>query len=287
DVYSARFEATAQRIAHRECAPRAYDPNLVGYFSDNELRWGPDWRGKQNMLAMYLGLPSTSPGRQRAINFLRKKYSGRIELLNRAWDVHATRFADVPSEAATNAYRADNLEFLGKVAQRYFQVCARAIHAADPNHLYLGAKFAGLPPDPVLRASHLADVVSVDIYAFDPRPAVKHIFQLARRPVLVAEFAFRAEDSGLPNTQGAGPKVPDQAARARAYTNFVTRLESLPEAVGYHWFEWCDEPRQGRFDGENSNYGLVRINDRPYASFVRAVNAANRQAISVHRALMK
>ncbi len=80
DVYSARFEATAQRIAHRECAPRAYDPNLVGYFSDNELRWGPDWRGKQNMLAMYLGLPSTSPGRQRAINFLRKKYSGRIEL---------------------------------------------------------------------------------------------------------------------------------------------------------------------------------------------------------------
>ena len=285
DVYSPRFKATARKIAQAECAPRSHDPELIGYFSDNELRWGPDWRGKQNMLAMYLNLPSNSPGRQRAINFLKKKYSGRIQKLNQAWGVHATSFADVPSEARTEAFRADNSEFLGKVARRYFQVCAQAIHAADPNHLYLGAKFAGTPPDPVLRASHSADVVSVDIYRFDPRPIVEHIYKLAQRPILVAEFAFRAEDSGLPNTRGAGPKVPDQAARGRAYANYVQWLESLPEAVGYHWFEWCDEPQQGRFDGENSNYGLVNIHDQPYTEFVRAVAAANREAMAVHDSL--
>jgi agarase len=99
----------------------------------------------------------------------------------------------------------------------------------------------------------------------------------------VGEFAFRAENSGLPNTQGAGPKVPDQAARAKAYADYVTRLESLPEAVGYHWFEWVDEPKEGRFDGENSNYGLVDIHDRPFLEFVVAVKKANDAAWDAHK----
>ena len=286
DVYSSRFERTAREIAKTECAPRAHDPYLLGYFSDNELRWGPDWRGKQNMLAMYLNLPLSSPGRERAIDFLRRRYS-TVRALNRAWGVHAASFMSIPSQASTQAYRSDNAEFLGMVSERYFQVCARAIHQADPNHLYLGAKFAGLPPEPVLRASRFADVVSVDIYEFDPRPVVRRIFEAAHRPVLVAEFAFRAENSGLPNTQGAGPKVPDQAARGRAYRNYVTLLEGLPEVVGYHWFEWCDEPKQGRFDGENSNYGLVNIHDQAYRQFVTAAKVANHDALIAHESLMK
>lgn len=287
DVYSPRFAQMAQEIAKKECAPRAHDPNLLGYFSDNELRWGPDWRGKQNMLTMYLNLPATAPGRQHAIAFLKKKYSGHIQQLNQAWGVHAASFDSIPSQGTTKAFQADNLQFLGMVARRYFEICAHAIHAADPNHLYLGAKFAGLPPDPVLRAASAADVVSVDVYSFDPRPVVEHIAKLSGRPVMVAEFAFRAENSGLPNTQGAGPKVPNQTARGRAYKTFVTELESLPAAVGYQWFEWCDEPKQGRFDGEDSNYGLVNISDQPYVKFVTAVTAANREAIAVHQKLMQ
>lgn len=287
DVFAPQFETMAGKIAEKECAPRAQDPFLLGYFSNNELRWGPDWRGKQNMLTMYLNLPSTAPGRKHAITFLKEKYSDSIQQLNQAWEVHGTSFDDVPSEATTNASQADNSEFLGIVARRYFEVCAHAIHSEDPNHLYLGAKFAGMPPDPVLQASRVADVVSVDIYSFDPRPIVEHIYAVTHRPILVAEFAFRAENSGLLNTQGAGPKVPDQMARAQAYKNFVTQLESLPAAVGYQWFEWCDQPRQGRFDGENSNYGLVNIEDQPYSRFVNEVTVANREAISVHRELMK
>jgi agarase len=286
DVFDPRFENTARAIAAKECAPRAKDPYLLGYFSDNELRWGPHWRDKQNMLSMYLNLPSTAQGRQHAIAFLKEKYLS-IQQLNQAWGVHATSLDDVPAAATTAAFQRDNSQFLGMVAERYFRVCADAIRAADPNHLYLGAKFAGMPPDPVLRASHIADVVSVDTYDFDPRKAVEHIYGLAQRPILVAEFAFRAENSGLPNTQGAGPKVPDQAARARAYKNFVTDLESSPAAVGYQWFEWCDEPKQGRFDGENSNYGLVNIEDQPYTEFVTEVKAANQEAISTHHKLME
>jgi hypothetical protein len=283
DVYAPRFESTARQIADEECRPRAQERFLVGYFSDNELRWGPDWRGKETMLEMYLKLPSDAMGRQRAVEFLRRRYGDDIGKLNHAWEVEAKDFAAIPLPGKTDAYRADAEQFLTGVAERYFHICAQAIHGADSHHLYLGARFAGKEPDVVFRAARFADVASINTYSFDPRPLAERLYKLAGKPVLITEFAFRAQDSGLPNTQGAGPKVPNQDARAQAYTDYVTRLESLPGAIGYHWFQWSDEPKEGRFDGENSNYGLVSINDKPYAEFLAAVKAANAAAIAAHK----
>jgi agarase len=282
DVYDPRFEDAALEIARREATPRARDPMLVGYFSDNELWWGPDWRRRDTMLAAYLSFPREAPGRQRAVDFLRQRY-GTVQRLNHAWHVAAPDFSRVPPKADAPAYRADADAFLELVAIRYFTVSAAVIRSADPNHLYLGARFAGEPPDPVLRAARAADVVSINLYDRDPRRAVAHVFALAARPVLVSEFSFRALDSGLPNTIGAGPWVFTQQGRARAYVTYVARLVSVPQAIGYHWFRWADEPREGRADGENSNYGLVNLKDAPYALFVDTVTAANQAAVEVHR----
>lgn len=283
DVFDSKFDAAAREVAEKSCAPRRNDPNLIGYFSDNELRWGPDWRGKETMLEMYLKLPEGSAGRRAAVEFLRHEYANDLARLNLAWGTNSSSFDGLEAPGTTDAYKQDSELFLERVAARYFSVCAEAIHNADPNHLYLGARFAGRVSDAVLKGARAADVVSVNIYDFDPRPLVEHMYQIAQKPVLITEFAFRAEDSGLPNTRGAGPKVPDQRARAKAYADYVTRLETLPEAVGYHWFEWVDEPKEGRFDGENSNYGLVDINDKPYGEFVEAVKQANQAAVEVHK----
>jgi hypothetical protein len=286
DVYDPRFETTALEIARREAVPRARDPMLVGYFSDNELWWGPDWRRRDTVLAAYLAFPPDAPGKRRAIDFLRLRY-GTLQRLNHAWHVAALDFSSVPPRANTPAYRADADAFLELVAARYFTVSAAVIHAADPHHLYLGARFAGITPDPVLRGARLADAVSINLYDRDPRRVISHVFAVTGRPVLVSEFSFRALDSGLPNTIGAGPWVFTQGSRARAYVSYVTRLESLPEAIGYHWFRWADEPREGRGDGENSNYGLVSVIETPYSPFVHAVAAANQAAIEVHRGATK
>jgi agarase len=287
DVYDPRFEEAARQIAVQLCAPRAHDRFLIGYFSDNELRWEPDWRGKETLLDVYLTFPAAAPGRQQAVDFLRRRYRGDIRKLNLAWDIGAKDFDNLPALGKTNAYWADAEGFLEMVATRYFQVCAQAIHSADPNHLYLGARFAGRVPEPILKAARAADVVSVSVYEFDPRPLVKRGFEVTGKPVLVTEFAFRAEDSGLPNTRGAGPRVPDQRTRAKAYHDYINRLMSLPEVVGYHWFKWADQPKEGRFDGENSNYGLVNIRDEPYQEFIEEVKRANQAAFEVHRNLGK
>ena len=45
--------------------------------------------------------------------------------------------------------------------------------------------------------------------------------------------------------------------------------------VGYHWFEYRDEPKEGRFDGENSNYGVVKIDFSPWDVLTARMTAVN------------
>jgi hypothetical protein len=46
-----------------------------------------------------------------------------------------------------------------------------------------------------------------------------------------------------------------------------------------------DEPHAGRAgDGENGNYGLVNIEDAPYAEFIARVQAVNRRVWDLHAA---
>ena len=75
--------------------------------------------------------------------------------------------------------------------------------------------------------------------------------------VLLVNSLSVAPIPGLPNTNGAGPLVPTQAERAAAYRRYVAVALSQPTIVGFHWFEHADQPAEGRFDGENSNFGIV------------------------------
>jgi len=96
--------------------------------------------------------------------------------------------------------------------------------------------------------------------------------------MLISEFGYRAADSGLPNTYPPTfPILARQADRADAYERYMRRVLERPYMVGAHWFEYADEPAEGRFDGENDNWGIVNIEDVEYAELaarMRAVNGA-------------
>ncbi len=62
DVFDPQFEDAARKIGQEQCAARAKSRFLVGYFSDNELRWGLDWRGKETMLTMLTCGTRGNPG---------------------------------------------------------------------------------------------------------------------------------------------------------------------------------------------------------------------------------
>lgn len=261
DFFSQPFRETIREVCRKECQSRRNDPYVLGYFTDNELAWAADWRSKKSLLARYLEMPEKSAGRRAAQGFLAKR--GReVEQID----------------------RTDEEEFLLQAAGEYFRACAEAIRAADPNHLVLGCRLAGYAPDPVVRAmkGHV-DVVSFNHYGDSPpSQTLLRLYKMTGAPVMITEFSFKAKDSGLPNTKGAGRALETQKDRADHFEHYVKALAALPYCLGFHWFEHCDEPKEGRFDGENSNYGLVRINDEPWEELTERMKAVNPTLEAIH-----
>ena len=262
DWFSPDFEARAKTIAANSVAPHRDDPNLIGWVTDTELRWGPDWRGITEKLDDYAQLPPGTPGR-----------------------------------AVADAHVGDPRGFLRALAHRYFEVTAEAIHEQDPNHLILGVKqLAQLTPAEVLQAARkYVDVFSIDDYQLTPGlddaihnawpfylphdANLSSIYGVIRKPLMVMEYSFRAADAGVPNSYPPiFPTLANQAARADAFATYVQGLYATPWMVGDHWFEYVDEPAGGRFDGEDSNFGLVSVADVPWATLVDRISAVHAHA---------
>jgi agarase len=146
----------------------------------------------------------------------------------------------------------------------------------------IGSRFGYQPyPAVVAAAGRHLDVISFNCYGFDAS-AVIDAFSVTDKPCLISEFSFRGEDSGLPNTHGAGPRVATQTERARCFEHYVSAALRKPAVVGYHWFEFADQPAEGRFDGENSNYGTVSIKDDAYGELTEAMTGVNAAAERIH-----
>jgi agarase len=308
DVFDAGFAGHARDQAEQVCALHRGDPALLGYFLDNELIWSPDWRGGDDVLTLFLRLPPHSAGRRAAQALLQQHYRD-IDAFNAVWRLSAGSWEQlagrpvVPAPYARlqpgglddelerrcddqdphrAAFSADCDAFLALVAERYFETGAAALRAADPGHLVLGARFGYQPKAPVIAAcARHCDVISFNCYEFDPSGIIA-AFAAFGRPCLITEFAFRGDDAGLPNSRGGGPRVAAQQDRARCFADYVRAALRQPALVGCHWFEHADEPREGRFDGEDSNYGLVDLADRPYAPLVAAAAAVHASAEALH-----
>jgi agarase len=153
--------------------------------------------------------------------------------------------------------------------------------------LILGVKMiTQLAPREVLEAATpYVDVFSVDDYSLLPgledqiqqtwgpfvtRDAtLSEFYAVVRRPLMVMEYSFRAADAGVPNSwPPIFPTFATQQERADAYEQYVRTLYTAPWIIGDHWFEYVDEPAGGRFDGEDSNFGLVSTTDDAWQTLV-------------------
>jgi hypothetical protein len=291
DVFSDRFQEAAEQAAAEQCAPRADDPNLLGYFTDNELDWN-GWRRGTPLFDYFLAKEATAPGKRALVVQLQERYEGSVAELNAAWDVDLTGFdgllqmpaLDPGPDADAESVAADKDAFLRLVAETYFETCERAIRAADPNHMILGVRFAGrAEPIVVAACGHHVDILSFNNYSYEaPAERMLPIFQATLRPIMITEWSFKAMDSGLPNSKGAAIPVHTQSDRADGYERYVEGALGLPYVVGLHWFQYIDQPILGRaLDGENSNYGVVDVNDEPYFTLVERMRVVNEQVIEI------
>ena len=277
DVYDPAYERAVRRHASRVCRSHASDRRLVGYFTDDVLRWGSAEESAGSLLAEFLGLEDEAPGRRALLGFLARRHVN-IGELNEVWGTEYASFEEVgrTPQVGSHIPREDVAAFQREVAERYFQVAHDAIRAVDEHHLILGPQFDGEAPGAVLQAmDEYVDLVSLKCEGTAP-PAeqVREIYRVTQLPVLISRFGFRA--AGPPGVaEGEEAAGATREERAELYEQFVRELLALPMVVGYHWVDHADEPvrdRRGRYlDG----FGLVNVRDEPYGPLAAAARRVN------------
>lgn len=261
DWFDPSFVTNADQVAATQVAPLANDPNVIGYFTDSELDWGPLLGNSQGYsfktaLQQYLQLPAGSPGL-----------------------------------AVAQRYQGDPSGFLTALATRYFSVTTAAVRMYDTHHLILGVKAEGqeIEPNLLKAAAPYVNVFSIEDYVLWPgfaqfadliwppylpvQPDLGNFASDFNGPLMIGEYSFMASSPQTPSTvPGIYLVAPNQQTRANEYENFVAPLyEDSQALVGDDWFQYVDEPVNGRTgDGENDNFGMVDVNGHPYPEVASA-----------------
>ena len=63
-MFDVEFERFANMQAQLNCSCKKEEGNLLGYFTDNELLWGPSWITDNSKLDEYWCLPDNYTGKQ-------------------------------------------------------------------------------------------------------------------------------------------------------------------------------------------------------------------------------
>jgi hypothetical protein len=289
------FEEFVLRNVRTALAKIPNHEGLLGVFLDNEMPWygksGWDDIPTYTLLEQAFELPETDVRRMAALDFLKSRHPS-VAQLSEVYHRTVSGWSEITPDllrgCTSPEAMADREAFTAKLADRFYEVTTRIVRAELPNTLILGTRIPGNAPDSVIRAcGKHCDVVSVNQYVFENKADVNTLTRfwiLGGKPLMHTEFSWRARQnaSGDPNTRGAGTVVETQAERAAAYSGLVADIATVPYVVGSCWFEFADQSPQGRFDGEDSNYGVVDIHNKPYTELLGAMKATNTRVHDLH-----
>lgn len=289
DPWEPGWAGQITRLAAQLVSPYANDPNVLGYFLDNEFGWGDDW-----ILDLALGWPGTGPGKQRVVQLARtvyrddfRKFRGDFDTTAKTWDGLLTA-----SATGRKAGRGHQLQdsVVEAVTAKYYELCGGAVRKVDPGALVLGDRFRQYYPQAVARAARgRLDVISTNWESpttdgwISPAYFIS-MHEHSRLPVIIGEVYATAREnrSGNRNHQGAFTLTDTQPQRAAAAAAQVAQYARMPFVVGWHWFQYMDEPTHGRDDGEDYNMGLVDIYDEPYGEITQAFRRVHEAADRLH-----
>lgn len=289
DPFDPKFAEAVRRSVSRGVATTKGDPWCIGYFVDNELSWGGGGdRGRIGLALGTLAMPAAeSPAKRELVARLRKQYGDPARLAAawkvdlKGWDALEAAWKPQGEPASWSpAFHEDLRGFVKEIARAYFRTVRDELKKADPDHMYLGCRFAWRTDEAVEAAGEFCDVLSFNIYERSVDPERWRILSTIDRPAIIGEFHFGALDRGMFHT-GLVPTA-SQEERAAAYEGFVRSVLEHPSFVGCHWFQYADEPITGRaYDGENYNIGLVNVADLAYPELTEAARRVNSAAYEI------
>lgn len=275
DVFDPAWLEAVRGRAASICAPLAPQRELVGYFTDTELRWPP--AGRPGLLQVCLSLEPGSRAYHAAWEFALAGRQGDVRILGRDWGLSlpgrevVRRLTLEGRPLAGAVYQNDEYQFTREFARRYHLLAAAAIREHDSRHLILGCRWTGLPAPAVLREAlyPATDVLSLQSHDFDDWP--DHLGALAQvqsGPVLLCGVRWHPP-AAVEEPLGAFG-IQELEQRLREGSQALQEVVALPELVGYEWGAW-----RSRADAAPFFLGLVREDDQPVPEHTDVLRALN------------
>lgn len=198
DVFNPYWQNTVRNIINETVKFCRNDSNLIGYESDNEMKWGPDTGDTLTLIELYMSAPAGAPGKIELVRFLSERYDNNTDEFNDVWNMNIQNFTDLFNYTSfgiegwrvqsplkifkIKLYRenplflkkpqllkkaeADITDFSRYLAKTYFSFMNTTLKTADHNHLYLGVRFhcLGVPLEVLEECGNYTDVITINYY---------------------------------------------------------------------------------------------------------------------------
>jgi hypothetical protein len=263
DVFDPRWPEAAAAHAAAVASSWRGRRELVGWFTDDSLGWGPSFYAPVTLLQSCLSLEPAFAAYHAAWEFVLASHGGSLEALARRWGVHLLHREHLRQMTRDNralahpAFNEDARAFGHEFARRYFSETARALRAADPGRLVLGCRFAEPPPPGVREACAWPDL---DAVSWRLRAGENFTTQAdtagGTMPQWITGGGLGHTDfRRLPVRDGTGPTRLERLLRA-GREGLVAACRD-PRTVGIEWAHWAD----GGDDAPPFGAGLVHADD--------------------------
>ena len=315
DVFDTGWQKRVRMTINDTTTLLRNDPNLIGYQTDNEMKWGAEVWDDQTLLEVYMASNNSTAGKKKVIEFFKSRYDN-VNDFNQAWKMNINHFNDLFNHHnfGIRGYKIryglakDDIDTFSRlVAQTYFKVTDEALTSADQNHLNLGVRFffLGVPREVLEECGKYVDVISINYYRncrslYDPfwysfqrmyrcvplDDWMSEYYKITKKPLMTSEYCFSGRDSLWPiitrpdmSWRGifvGGQYSFSQEKRADLYEWYTVECLKRPYMVGQTWFSYQDKLNV-------VNWGLVDLWDKPYESLVDRMTAINHNATRIHQ----
>lgn len=266
DVFSPEFEQHCDRMAKEVALPVQDDPFLLAYsmtdcplFTEEDLRERPDVIGGKRRESR-IGWPrrlrnmgANAPGKKAYVQTMRDLYRDSIVDFNATYQTQFDSFDALaaaenwrPQTQLSNANETrDNVEYLQRCVDKYYQTTRDAIHRYDTNHMFVGDKINANTDtlDTVLPVtSRYTDLVLYQMYARYEvqQPGLDRWSKQTDKPFINGDSAFTMTTDVMPRPYG--PVADNLAQRAEWTAEFFLQAFSRPDFVGWHYCGLIDAP---------------------------------------------
>ncbi len=309
DIFSETFASHCDQMAKEFAAPAKDDPFLLGYamtdcplFTEEDCRERPDVIGGARREAR-IGWPrrlrnlgADAPGKKAYVQIMRDIYRGQISDFN---TTYGTQFDSLDALQTAENWRPhtdlsngnetrDNIEFLQKVVEKYYQTTRDAIRRYDPNHLFVGDKINANTDalDTLLPiTSQFTDIVFYQMYARYEvqKPGLDRWYRIADKPLINGDSAFTMITDTMPRPYG--PVADNIEQRSEWTDEFFRNAFARPEFIGWHYCGLIDAPNLIAQKQDRQHSGLLTGYGEPYPELLKVLQTctAEMYEVAIHK----